>query len=130
MYIQLINKTYRYRYKLPKDINVYFPANEITKSLHTNDIQIAKVKAMKIHSTIVEIIHKVRMSRNMSLLTDLEIYNMTEKYLSERLESDYSVNSFYLTKQEANMLKSIAQAKDITMSVIVRKLVQDAISES
>lgn len=89
MYIQLINKTYRYRYKLPKDINFYFPANEITKSLHTNNIEVAKVKAMKIHSTIVEIIHKVRMSRDMSLLTDFEIYNLTEKYLSERLTSDY-----------------------------------------
>jgi hypothetical protein len=38
--------------------------------------------------------------------------------------------SFYLTKQEAKVLKSIAQAKDITMSVIVRKLVQDAINEA
>lgn len=89
MYIQLVNKIYRYRYKLPSDINQYFPTSEITKTLNTDNVTIAKVKAMKIHSIVNEIVYQVRISRDMSLLSDAKIRQITQQYLRDKLTRDY-----------------------------------------
>jgi hypothetical protein len=57
-------------------------------------------------------------------------FNEIEHAIGGRPSKEKKIRmSFYLTKQEAKVLKSISQTKDITMSVIVRKLVQGMMNE-
>lgn len=82
MYVQKIHNTYRYRYRIPQDLNQYFPINELTKTLKTDNATIAEHEASKLHLEVLELMRKVRVSKEMSLLSDEEIYNKTKSYLS------------------------------------------------
>jgi len=70
---------------VPKLLKAYFSRNEITKSLGTKDFKLAKMQVEFMYNQLQNIIH----IKKSNMIDDESIRKIVNKYINERLHSDY-----------------------------------------
>lgn len=75
---------YRFRVKLPLNIQRYFHRTEINKSLNTKDAKIAQSKAMFLYDNYQKLLRLIEMS----VLTEEQIQELVDTYVTQSLEQD------------------------------------------
>jgi integrase len=75
---------YRFRVKLPSNIQRYFHRTEINKSLNTKDAKIAQSKAMFLYDNYQKLLRLIEMS----VLTEEQIQELVDTYVTQSLEQD------------------------------------------